>query len=204
MLTDLIVAAAFSTIIASVERKQQMVQYKYFTKTSFAKHKSKQQHHLKWYYGYLQNPKDIQDENAITRQVKRDKILQRFLCIINLLKRRKLDWQGVLAVYCDSQVLSIWKDTWIQEFFTQGIEYKSPNKEGWVGILLDKIYLATMQNVNTFFYIYNMINIVSDEKNNQAKDKIRNMTILTKNHEFFHIYSKSSCALKLTTHVTTI
>ncbi len=202
MLTDLIVAAAFSTIIASVERQQQMVQYKYCTKTLFAKHKSKQQHHLKWYYGYLQNEKDIQDENSITCQAKRDKILQLFLCIINLLKRRKLDWPGVLAVYCDSQVLSIWKNTWIQKFFTQGIEYKSPNKEDLVGIFPDKIYLAIMQNVNAFLLIYDMINIVSDKNNNQAKDKIRNMTILTKNNEFFHIYSKSSCALKLTTHAT--
>ena len=47
-----------------------------------------------------------------------------------------------------------------------------------------------------------MINIVSDESNHQAGNRILNMTVLTKDHESFHAFSESAGAMKLDAQAT--
>ena len=91
MLIDLGVAKLFLTIVVSVGKKQQMLQYKDCTNVLFAKHTSRHRHHLEGCYNFLQHQKNIQEENVITRQVEQDKIHQLFLCIVTFLKRRQLD-----------------------------------------------------------------------------------------------------------------
>lgn len=51
--------------------------------------------------------------------------------------------------------------------------------------------------MDTLFETDNMINIISNKSNNQFNDCIMNMTVLTKNHEFFHIYLEFAGLLKL-------
>ena len=69
----------------------------------------------------------------------------------------------------------------------QGIGYKPPSRERLAGVLLEEIYLETKENVDTFFAAYDIIGVVFDKSNNQAGDRILNITVLTKDHEFFHI-----------------
>ncbi len=92
----------------------------------------------------------------------------------------------------------------MQKFFTQSIGYKLPSRECLADILLDKNYLEIKQNVDTFLAIYDLINIVSNENNNQAGDKILNITVLTKDHEFFYTYFKSCSAMNLIAKATAI
>ena len=66
--------------------------------------------------------------------------------------------------------------------FKQGIGYKHSSREHLAGILLDEIYLETKQNVDTLLALYHMINIVSEENNNQVRNRTLNITILTKNY----------------------
>ena len=49
-----------------------------------------------------------------------------------------------------------------------------------------------------------MINIVFDESNKQARDKILHMTVLTKDHELFHAYCEFAGVTKFTTYATAI
>ncbi len=49
-----------------------------------------------------------------------------------------------------------------------------------------------------------MINIVFDESNKQARDKILHMTVLTKDPEFFHAYSEFAGVTKFTAYATVI
>ncbi len=84
----------------------------------------------------------------------------------------------------------------------QSIGYKPLTKDYLASILLDEICLKTKQNVDTFLVVYDGINIVSDESNNQMGDKILNLTVMTKDHEFFHAYSQSTSAIKLTANAT--
>ena len=90
----------------------------------------------------------------------------------------------------------------MQEFFAQGIGYQPPCRDRLATTLLD-IYLETKEEVDRLLEANNMIKIVSDESNNQAGDRILNMTVLTKDHESFHAFSKSAGAMKLDAQATT-
>lgn len=111
-------------------------------------------------------------------------------------KRKQLDKLAALATFCGGRPLSMWEDTWMQEFFAQGIGYQPPCRDRLAITLVDMIYLETKQEVDRLLEANNMINIVSDESNNQAGDRILKMTVLTKDHESFHAFSESAGAMK--------
>lgn len=90
----------------------------------------------------------------------------------------------------------------MQEFFAKGIGYQPPCRDRLATALLDMIYLETKQEVDCLLEANNMINIVSDESNNQAGDRILNMTVLTKDHKFFHAFSESAGVMKLDAQAT--
>ncbi len=75
----------------------------------------------------------------------------------------------------------------MQEFFTQGIRYKIFSKERLEDTFMDEIYLKTRQTVDILLSKYNLIDIVSNEK---ARDRIPNITVLTKDHKSFYSYSE--------------
>lgn len=64
------------------------------------------------------------------------------------------------------------------------------------------IHLKTKKEVDWLLKANNMINIIFDKNNNQTSDRILNITIFTKDHEFFHAFSKSTGALKLNGQIT--
>ena len=90
----------------------------------------------------------------------------------------------------------------MQKFFAQGIGYQPPCRDRLATTLLDMIYLETKEEVDRLLEANNMINIVSDESNNQTDDRIFNMTVLTKYHESFHAFFKSAGAIKLDAQAT--
>lgn len=47
-----------------------------------------------------------------------------------------------------------------------------------------------------------MIKRVFDDSNYQVEDEILNMTVLIKDHWFFHAYSKSSYIIRVTAYAT--
>ena len=125
MVTDLAVAAAYLTIVPIGGRKQQLMQckYGYCIKAPFSKHTSRQRQHLQVCHGYLQHQKDIQEENAIPQHAESKKIQQPLFGIVSPPKRKQLDRLAALATFCGGCPLSMWEDTWMQEFFAQEIGY---------------------------------------------------------------------------------
>ena len=114
----------------------------------------------------------------------------------------QLDHLAALAVFCGGRAFWLFEDPWMDELFTQGVGYKPPSRDRLAGTLLDQIYLETKEKVDALFEADNMINIVSDESNNQSGDRIMNMTVLTKDHQSFHAYSESAGSSKLDAHAS--
>lgn len=90
----------------------------------------------------------------------------------------------------------------MQEFFAQEIGHQPHCRDRFATMLLDMVYLETKEEVDRLLEANNMINIVSDESNNQAGNRILNMTVLTKDHESFHAFSESAGAMKLDAQTT--
>lgn len=189
MLTDLAFAAAYLTILPTGGRKKQLMQCKYCIKAPFSKHTSRQRQHLQVCHGYLQHQKDIQDENAITQHAETKKIQQPLFGIVSPPKRKQLDRLAALATICGGCPLSMWEDTWIG--------YQPHCRDRFATTLLDMVYLETKERIDRLLEANNMINTVSDESNNQAGNRILNMTVLTKDHESFHAFCESAGAMKL-------
>lgn len=59
------------------------------------------------------------------------------------------------------------------------------------------IYLKTKKEFDCLLEANNMINIIFDKINNQASNKIFNMTIFTKDHKFFLIFYKLTSIIKI-------
>ena len=58
-------------------------------------------------------------------------------------------------------------------------------------MLLDIIYLKVKEEVDYLLEANNMINIVSDESNNQVGNRILNMIVFTKNQKSFYVVKPS-------------
>lgn len=69
-------------------------------------------------------------------------------------------------------------------------------------MLLDMIYFKIKKKVNCLLEANNMIDIVFNENNNQVDNKILNITVFTKDHEFFYIFFKSASVIKFDAQVT--
>lgn len=85
----------------------------------------------------------------------------------------------------------------MEEFFTQGLGYKPPARNRLSITFFNDIYLETKLEVDNLLKANDMINIVLDESNNQLGNWVMNMTVLTKDHQLFHAYSKVAGSAKL-------
>lgn len=78
------------------------------------------------------------------------------------------------------------KNTFIQEF-----RYKLLGQDQMSKTLLDKAYINIKVKIETILKKSSLLNIINNKSNNVKSEQILNMTIFTKNHHTFYVFSKS-------------
>lgn len=198
MLPDAAVHTAFIEKIDS-NHKEKRVQCQYCLDESKAKHTSRQRKHLLSCTAYLFHMQKNFLSNFITRSAAAIKSVAQTLLfpIISKAKREKLNRMTAMAVYCEGRPLSIFENAWMGDFFLKSVSYKPSEKNRLSEKLLDEAYMRTKTTMTKILKNSSLLNIVMNESDNQAGERILNMCVLTATGQSFHFISESVGSMQL-------